>query len=106
VEVCSALLARDPTLPGLHADERYRRSEIVLRRVFETRSRCTAPAGSDAQAAREALSRRRRPASFSDAAESNIALAERLWAEVLNSCKPPPAPDDPVTLLMAKLAKR
>ena len=106
VEVCSALLARDPTLPGLHADERYRRSEIVLRRVFETRSRCTAPAGSDAQAAREALSRRRRPASFSDAAESNIALAERLWAEVLTSCKPPPAPDDPVTLLMAKLAKR
>jgi len=105
VEVCSALMALDPTAPGLRPEERYRRSEVVLRRVFEARVHCASPTG-NTQAARAALERRRRPASFADAAESNDALAGRLWAEVQQSCKPAPAPDDPVSVLMTKLGKQ
>lgn len=104
VEVCSAALALDPTMSGLPAEERFRRSELVLRRVIDAQSRCGVPTGSDAKAARAALARRNRPASYARAAESDLALVSKLWQPVAKSCHP--AADDPLSLLMAKLAKR
>ena len=111
IEICTTLLALDSTLPGLRADERFRRSQVILRRVFEAFTRCTRDGaasrvdGNDARAARVELSRKRRPASYGDATDANIALAERLWAERLRSCPAQPGPDDPVAVLMTKLAK-
>jgi len=105
------LLSLDPTLPGLRAEDRFRRSQAVLRKVFEDQSQCASGSrsgrvgGSDTQAARAALSRRKRPASYDDATQSNIALAGKLWAERLKTCKTP-APYDALARLMAKLAKR
>jgi tetratricopeptide (TPR) repeat protein len=110
-QICSTLLAWDPSLPSLKSDERFRRSQIVLRKVFEAQTHCVAPSGgrratgTDAEAARAALTRRR-SGSFTDAANSNVALAERLWAQRLTSCQAAPASDDPLELLMAKLGKR
>ncbi len=109
VALCNAFLALDPNAPGLRAEERYRRSQVVLRKVFEEESRCAAESGSrpggDAQAARAALSRRKQPASFHDAAESNLSLAERLWSQRLKACKTAPAANDALPLLMSKLAR-
>lgn len=111
-EVCRTLIALDPTVASLRPEERFRRSQAVLRRVFEAQARCVQasglprPTGSDAQAARAALSRRRRPDSYADAADSNLMLAERLWAERLTLCKAAPASDDPLDIVMTKLGKR
>jgi CIC family chloride channel protein len=104
VEECSEVLALDPMLPGLRAEDRFRRSEVVLRQVLEPQPGCATPSGDDAQAARASLSRRRKPPSYADAMDSNLALAEKLWQELANYCKL--AHDDPVNLLMTKLTKK
>ncbi len=104
VEICGELLVLDPTLPGLRAQDRFRRSELVLRRVLAPQTNCAAPSGSDVQAARASLSHRRRPPSYTDATDSNLVLAGKLWRQIATACHP--AVDDPIGLLMAKLAKR
>jgi hypothetical protein len=40
----------------------------------------------------------------SDAAESNLDLAEQLWA-ARKECKPPPPADSPLALVMARIAQ-
>jgi CIC family chloride channel protein len=111
-QVCRTLVALDPAVPGLKPEERFRRSQSVLRRVFEAQARCVQASGQpratggDAQAARVALSRRSRPGSYYDAADSNLMLAERLWAQRLTLCKVAPSSDDPLDILMTKLGKQ
>ena len=94
------LLALDPVLPGLKAADRYQRSRELLMRVMDRVRECNPTALPEAQVA---LSRRR-PASFSfsDAAEANIALAGRLWADGLKGCTKPAA-DDALSVLMVRL---
>lgn len=104
-DVCKTILALDPTQPGLRPEERYRRSEAVLRRVFQGQAQCTQPSRSDAQAARSALSRKRRPASYSDAANSDLALAERIWMARSAACDAAHT-DEALSLLMTKLARQ
>jgi tetratricopeptide (TPR) repeat protein len=109
-ELCDRILALDPTDRRIGSRERFRRSVELLRDVFTQLSACAPdqsgwpPQTKDAAtAALTSLSQKRAPASFSDAAESNLALSETLWAERLRSCGSP-APDDPIALLMVKLA--
>ena len=64
-----------------------------------------APSQDAIAAARASLARKKVPASFSDAADANVALAEKLWEQRIASCGPPPA-DDPMRLIMSKLAGR
>jgi CIC family chloride channel protein len=104
VEVCGELLTLDPTLPGLRAEGRFRRSEALVRRVIEPQQGCSALSRGDVQAARATLSRRRRPPSYNDATDANLALAGKLWRQIATSCHLPA--DDPVALLMARVAKR
>lgn len=59
------------------------------------------------EAARTTLARKRRPpSSYSDATESNLALALRLWSARQASCGLKPAAEAPFYLVMAKLANR
>lgn len=92
--------------------ERYQRSEKILSGALGKLQKCaggqadkSAPVA-DAERARTALARKCRPASYSDAAESNLALAQRLWSARPASCETKPPADDPFRLVMAKLANR
>jgi CIC family chloride channel protein len=100
-DLCDRILALDPALRGLGSKERYRRSQEILKEVS---AQVTACVGSENDAARAALARKA-PASFSDAAEANEALAGKLWEQRIASCGAPPR-DDPLRLIMSKLAGR
>jgi len=104
-DLCGKILALDPTQRRIGAEERYRRSQEILKGVLAELLSCAASADKDQlQAARAALARRR-PPSYSDAADSNLTLAEALWVSRLKSCQSNPAPDDPLARVMAKLAR-
>ena len=110
IEACENVLALDPTIRGLSRAERYLRSQKILSSTLGELAKCTvtppnqsAPAP-DVEAARRMLARKRRPASYSDAVESNLDAAQRLWSARPRSCGPKPAADDPFYLVMAKLA--
>jgi tetratricopeptide (TPR) repeat protein len=77
-DLCDQVLALDPTLRGLSAAERRRRSRRVLAAVVE---KCSS-AAANAPAAGDALGR-----------------ARQIWGD----CTTKPAPNDPLYLLMNKL---
>ena len=58
------------------------------------------------RAAQLALAGRKRPDSYSDAADANDATARQLWAERLKRCSAPPAADDAAALVMGKRTRR
>lgn len=108
-ETAQKLLALDPTLPGLRPEERFRRSQVLLRDVVREKSRCSEGSASrsltsEDRAARAALSQKR-PALYSDAADSNLALAQRVWGERLTACAGAPVPDDALAVILAKTAR-
>jgi tetratricopeptide (TPR) repeat protein len=103
-DLCERILALDPDGRGLTAAERYERSVKVLAGVMRELERCGG--GGDKAAledAQAALARKRRPASYSDAKDSNRALALQLWAARPLSCSASGA-DDALSSVMAKLA--
>jgi CIC family chloride channel protein len=100
-DVCSRILALDPSVAGLKAAERYQRSRSLLMTVLELAQHCTPPQRGTLAEAQTALTRRR-PVSFSDAADENIALAEVLWSEELGGCPGNP-PDEALARLMPQL---
>jgi tetratricopeptide (TPR) repeat protein len=111
-EVCDEILALDPMQRGLGSRERFQRSQELLHRTLTELLACVgseaalpASSGEPVAAAREALSRKRAPVSFSDAADANVHLAEKVWAERLSSGKSPIA-DDPLARIMSDLASR
>ncbi len=88
MELCDQVLAMDPSLPGLNAAERYRRSHDLLARVVEAAQHCkpadgtsAAPLKDDLETAQKSLAPKKRPRSLFDAAQMNMALAEQLWRE-------------------------
>jgi tetratricopeptide (TPR) repeat protein len=107
-EICGQVLALDPTLDGVPAAERFRRSRELLQQVLGEVVLCAkAGAGNDdaVRAAQLALAGHKRPESYSDAAEANEATARQLWAERLKRCSAPAA-EDAAALVMEKLARR
>ena len=103
MELCQQILGIDPALPGLKAAARYERSRELLKRLTKMTPRC-APRQITLADAEAAIARKSRPASSSDAAEENIAVAEKLWQEELTSCPGSP-PDDALAQLLPKLGK-
>jgi hypothetical protein len=92
--------------------ERFQRSQELLHRALTELLACVgseaalpASSGDPVAAAREALGRKRAPISFSDAADANVHIAEKVWAERLSSCKAP-VTDDPLARIMSDLASR
>ena len=91
LELCGDLLALDPTLRGLSPAERLGRSRKLVDLAREEVSECAAP-GSFNQAAGQVT-------------EANLDLAEELWQVRAKECKSQPSADDPLSLVMARLAR-
>ena len=104
-QISDQILALDPSQRGLSSRERYRRSQQLLIAVLTRRLACDTQQTGDIAEARAALARKNAPSSFSDAADANVLLAERLFNQRPPSC-PAPDPDDPLTRIMSKLANR
>jgi CIC family chloride channel protein len=101
--LCNQILSLDPTLPHLAAVARYTRGRELLAAVLDDLHQCGAGA-LNTQAAHDQLARER-PANYADAAEATLADAEQLWQSRPPSCAAA-NDDDPVSLVMKKLARR
>jgi tetratricopeptide (TPR) repeat protein len=91
LELCGELLALDPTLRGLSSAERLNRSRKLVKLAGEEVSKCVSAGSFNQKAGR--------------ITESNLDLAEELWRAHAKECKAQPAADDPLALLMARLAR-
>jgi tetratricopeptide (TPR) repeat protein len=103
LELSGKLLALDPTLRGLTPAERLTRSRRLVELVRDEVRQCAAPdlnkraAGQVTQVNPE-LNSELNP-------ERNLDLAEDLWQARARECKSQPPADDPVALVMARLAR-
>jgi chloride channel protein, CIC family len=98
-DLCDRILALDPDMRGLAGEQRYARSRKILAGVLDELTRCGG--GGDKVAVQQAqteMARHRRPVSYSDAADSNRALALQLWSERPPSC----AVDEALSRVMAR----
>jgi CIC family chloride channel protein len=110
---CNEIIALDPTLRGLTARERHLRSLILIEKALGVLTSCVQEnPGAQVpdsvmgkiEQAHTLLSQRKRPSSYSDAAEANILLAGELWTACLELCKPSPSKDDPLFLVFSMLS--
>jgi tetratricopeptide (TPR) repeat protein len=97
------VLALDPTRRGLPARERFRRSQELLRSVLGLTAACGGSEHEAAAQARLSLAKKAPPRSFSDAADENVAIAERIWTERDKACRAPD--DEPAIIVLAKVAR-
>jgi CIC family chloride channel protein len=105
-DLCERILALDPDLPGLGAAQRYERSLKIVAGVMEELARCGGGGDKNAvQQAQAALARQKRPSSYSDAADSDRALALELWASRPRSCAAAGG-DDALGRVMAEPARK
>jgi len=106
--VVNEVLSLDPTLRGLGAAERYRRSRDLATRALSALEQClkerlVPPETADlVDQARQALAGK--PVVRAAAAENNIALAEELWQHRTDLCGPK-YDDEPVARVLARIAK-
>jgi len=105
--VAADVLALDPTLVGLRSADRYARSTKVLMELLAAMDTCLGPSGKESPAspalkARAAVASKRRPPSFSDAAEENIQLARELWTGRPDACRAV-APGDALARILARI---
>ena len=104
--LCERILALDPNLPGLGAEQRYQRSVKILGGVMDELDRCGGGGdGAGMQQAQTEFARKTRPNSYSDAGDSNRVLALQLWASRPASCAGSGG-DDALSRVMAKLGAR
>jgi tetratricopeptide (TPR) repeat protein len=109
LEVCDELLILDPTMRGLSPLERFQRSLKLLDLMVDQTTPCSGQNPPQLQElldqAGETLATPVSAAHQSEALESNLDLAERLWQVRRQECTPPPATDSPLALVMARLAQ-
>lgn len=108
LNVVNEVLSLDPTLRGLGAAERYRRSRDLAGRALTAlegclKERLVPPETADlVDEARKAIESRPRDRAL--AADTNVALAEELWQHRADFCGSA-AGDEPVARVLARLAK-
>lgn len=108
--LAAQLLDLDPTIRRLGVSERFRRSAEVLARVESRLLACLAPSDISQGVQTEldhAVRLRAEPLRTQTANEQSEALldaASALWAARVTQCAAPPAQDDPLAILMSKLA--
>lgn len=103
------IMEMDPSRRGLGAAERFRESRKLLEMTVDAASACfgTAPPENEKDLLDEARKRtaeRVIAANQDVASETDIDLAEKLWQARKSACAPPAA-DDPLALILAKLAQ-
>ena len=101
------VLSLDPTLVGLRSADRFARSSKILQALLAAFDSCEFPAGKEPPGspllkARQSVTAKRRPASFSDATDENIQLARELWTGRPEGCKAVPV-DDALKRVLARL---
>ena len=114
LELSEQVLALDPTVPKLHAAERYRRSQKLLELALGALDQCGAshpeialPAAASelADRVRKELAGRQRPKSYGDAADESLATARKLWESRPKACQAIAGPGDALTQVMAHLPR-
>jgi tetratricopeptide (TPR) repeat protein len=107
---CDELLTLDPMLRGLAPPERLGRSLKLVELTQNQTSQCIGPNPSPEmrelfdQAVR-AMKAHVSAGRQSEAAESNLDLAEQLWQAGRKECGSPPPADSPLALVMARIAQ-
>jgi len=105
-DLCERILALEPDLRGLGAAQRYERSLKILAGVMDELAHCGGNGDKAAeQQAQAALARKKRPSSYSDAADANRSLAVELWDARAPSCAAAGG-DDALNRVMAQLAPK
>jgi tetratricopeptide (TPR) repeat protein len=109
LELCRQIQKLDPTQRGIGVKERYERSrslvETSLRRFEQCRNQSVADADL-AEKAQAALKSNVKAAGLDSAMESNIDLAEHLWHAAGQSCGADAQSQEPLALVLAKIAPR
>jgi hypothetical protein len=110
LDLCDQLLQLDPTLRGLNADERWRRSVALVEFVQNDVGACLKPDSPPelqelATKADAAVKAHVNPAHESEASEANLDLAEQLWQVRKKDCQPPASSDSALALVLKRLAR-
>jgi len=113
LQLADQVIAIDPAISGLHAADRFEVSLKLLEASVGVLDQCLAgartPVAEDvrslADEGRKALLRHKRPASYSDAADSNIALAKRMWGERNRICGAATPAEEPLSRVMGQLTR-
>jgi tetratricopeptide (TPR) repeat protein len=109
--LCDEVLALDPSLRGLSAAERFRRSRKLVELTWNAASQCfnaipqNQPRQDLLDRGGKALKQRVLIAHESEETETNLDLAEQLWQSRRTTCKPAASPNDPLSLVLARLAQ-
>jgi len=106
LERVDRVLALDPTRRGLSREEQLRRSLTLVELAAQALEQCAGPTPdlrATLDSARSRLERRRRLRA--ESYESNLDLAERAWNARQSGCSTPAPADDPLALVLAKLAQ-
>jgi tetratricopeptide (TPR) repeat protein len=107
---CNELLTLDPTLRGLGAGERFRRSLKLVDLTQNAITQCVGRSPSPElrglfDSAAQALKARVSASRQSEVSESNLDLAEQLLQAGKKECKSPPGADSPLALVLARIAQ-
>jgi tetratricopeptide (TPR) repeat protein/CBS domain-containing protein len=113
--LCERILALDPTLRGLPPAERYQRTSALLSGILGAVEQCLPKVSQPADAqslrtwadtARQLLARHPARRSYDSAAESDLSLAEELWAASQRLCGAPSGLDAATDRVLAALSRR
>jgi len=107
LRLCNRIVDLDPTFRQVGTRERYRRSEELVHRALVELSRCEVGLErfEDEIHRAEELDGSGRPGAAEDSVEENISLAEALWAGRLELCPRLELEDEPLRLVLEKLAQ-
>jgi CIC family chloride channel protein len=112
--LCDRILELDPAVRGLGPAERYRRSAALLTAILGAVEQCLLKVGqpADAQAlrtwadtARQSLAHQPARRSYGTAAESDLSLAEEMWAASQKMCGAAPGLDPATDRVLAALSR-
>jgi len=106
-------IAMDPAIRGLNPADRFQHSGRLLEAAVGSVDQCLAGSHEAVSqevrnlvdAGRKALMRHGRPQSYSDAADSNIELAQQIWAGRIALCGPPASTEESLSRVMAHLSQ-
>lgn len=110
IALVDSVLALDPTQRGLRMAEQLARSSTLLSLASRQLAACAgpspaAPVRTVLDTAQAQLDSRVRPSERREAYDANLDLAERIWQLRESSCAAAAAPEDPVALVLARLAQ-
>lgn len=104
--LADSVVALNPILRGLSAEDRFTRARSLLARAVLEVSRCAGPAGAPialADSAQVALTATVRPRAQRDAAERLTELAGDVWSQRPAQCVAGVVPDQPLAMLLGAL---